>query len=152
MLEKVKRYPQTHIPTIESRAQVKALSSFGIRITDIAQYIGINQRTLTKHYAEELASGRVQANAKVAQSLFRNAVEENNVAAQIFWLKSRAGWSEKVRVQDVTSPPVELARIDYSKLSKQALEEIAAASIPVDDEQHDDQPEEDEPEEDDPGV
>jgi hypothetical protein len=30
----------------------------------------------------------------MAQALFNNGVKSNNVTAQIFWLKTRAGWVE----------------------------------------------------------
>ena len=30
----------------------------------------------------------------MAQALFDNGVKSNNVTAQIFWLKARAGWAE----------------------------------------------------------
>jgi len=47
----------------------------------------------------ELDRGGTEATAKVAQSLFRMATEGNNVAAAIFWMKARAGWSEKQRLE-----------------------------------------------------
>ena len=37
----------------------------------------------------------VEANLKVAQSLFQMATNGKNVAAAIFWMKARAGWREK---------------------------------------------------------
>ena len=40
----------------------------------------------------------------MAQSLFRGATEGNNVAAAIFWMKARAGWSEKQRVEHCMAP------------------------------------------------
>jgi hypothetical protein len=42
----------------------------------------------------------MEATAMVAQSLYQNAVSKNNVAAQIFWLKTRGGWRENPKDQD----------------------------------------------------
>lgn len=60
---------------------------------------GIDVKTLKKHYADELATGATRANAKVAMKLFQLA-SSGNVTAQIFWLKNRAGWRDKVEVDD----------------------------------------------------
>jgi hypothetical protein len=55
---------------------------------------GITLPTLYKYYREELDTAMVLANATMAQALFDNGVKSNNVTAQIFWLKARAGWAE----------------------------------------------------------
>lgn len=84
-----------HEPTEVSRELVKALSGFGIRSDAIAKKIGIAPKTLRKHYRCELDLGEVDAIHTVANALFKNAVTNENVSAQIFFLKARAGWSEK---------------------------------------------------------
>jgi hypothetical protein len=50
--------------------------------------------TLYKYYRDELDTAMVRANVTMAQALFNNGVKSNNVTAQIFWLKARAGWVE----------------------------------------------------------
>lgn len=87
-----------HEPTEKSRTEVKALAGFGISEADIGKHLGITSRTLRKYYREELDTGHIQANAKVAAALFRQAVDKGNVTAQIFWLKTRARW--KIDVED----------------------------------------------------
>lgn len=83
-----------HKPTPETTAQVEALSGYGIRHDEIAIYLGIDAKTLRKHYREQLDKGVVKANVGVARALHKNATE-GNVTAQIFWLKARAGWRDK---------------------------------------------------------
>ena len=90
-------------PTGDQRRTVKALSGFGVPQDGIATHIGIDAKTLRKHFRDELDRGSVEATATVAQSLFRMATEGNNVAAAIFWMKVRAGWREKHEVT-VTRP------------------------------------------------
>ncbi len=57
---------------------------------------GGDPKTLRKHYRDELDTGHVKANAKVAENLYRKATGEGReaVVAAIFWLKTRAGWKE----------------------------------------------------------
>ena len=63
---------------------------------DIARVVGIDPKTLRKHYRDELDTGQIKANAKVTESLYRKATGEGReaVVAAIFWLKTRAGWKE----------------------------------------------------------
>lgn len=84
-------------PTDKDRATVKSMSAFGIPDYEIAKVIGITPPTLRKHFWQELEVGHIEANAKVAQSLFKKATGDGNQAVQaaIFWLKARAGWSDK---------------------------------------------------------
>ncbi len=48
---------------------------------------------MRKHFRNELDTSKARANAVISQALFRNA-KSGNVAAQIFWLKTQAGWRE----------------------------------------------------------
>lgn len=86
--------PAPHKPTSENRAEVESLSAFGIPETEIARYIGIDRKTLRKHYSESLQKGVTKANIVAAKNLFAK-VRDGNLSACIFWLKARAGWSER---------------------------------------------------------
>ena len=108
---------RAHKPDPSLRRQVEALAAYGIPETDIGRVVGIDPKTLRKHYREELDLGEAKANAQVAGYLF-NAAKNGNVTAQIFWLKTRAKWRET---------PVELkhsgsiARKDLSEVSDEEL-------------------------------
>ena len=56
--------------------------------------LGISDDTLTKYYKPELEKGRIEANAAVAGTLFEKA-KQGDTSSMIFWLKTRAQWSEK---------------------------------------------------------
>ena len=84
-----------HEPTDDQRRMVKVMSGFGIPHPDIANQIGVDAKTLRKHFREELDRGMTEANMRVAQSLFAMATTGGSVAAAIFWMKARAGWREK---------------------------------------------------------
>jgi hypothetical protein len=85
-----------HKPDPASRRQVEALAGYGVPESDIAGVVGIDPKSLRKHYRPELDHGHVKANAKVAENLYRKATGEGreSVIAAIFWLKTRAGWRE----------------------------------------------------------
>jgi len=104
-------------PTAEQRRTVKTMAGFGVPHEDIATFLGIDPKTLRKHFREELARGTVEANAKVAQSLFQMATQGKNVAAAIFWMKARAGWRERVELKPVLE--------DIDQLTDAQLEAIA---------------------------
>lgn len=76
--------------------QIKSLAGMGVPDFDIAKVVKMSGPTMRKYYMAELETGHIEANAKVAQSLFKQATngEKPNVAAAIFWLKCRAGWRE----------------------------------------------------------
>ena len=91
-----------HAPTDEQRKLVGDLSACGLTRPQIGKIVGVGEKTLARHYRQELNTGWLKANAAVAQSLFRMATSGSrpNVAAAIFWLKTRGGgqWRERMDV------------------------------------------------------
>ncbi len=86
-----------HAPTSQQRKMVESMSAYGIPQDDISKVIGISIDTLAKHYREELDTATAKANAKVAETLYRQATNADNprsATAAIFWLKTRGGWKE----------------------------------------------------------
>ena len=85
-----------HEPSSMSRRNVEALAGHGVPEADIVGVVGVNPKTLRKHYRQELRYGHVKANAKVAENLFRKATGDGreSVIAAIFWMKTRAQWKE----------------------------------------------------------
>jgi len=72
------------------------MAAYGVPEADIATVIGIDPKTLHRHYRQELDTGHIKANSKVAENLFRKATGDGReaVIAAIFWLKTRARWKE----------------------------------------------------------
>ena len=87
---------QPHEPTEKDRKLAESMAGYGIPEMDIARVIGVSVPTLRKWYSEELDTGHIKANSKVAQSLFEKATGNGQgaVTACIFWLKVRAKWIE----------------------------------------------------------
>jgi hypothetical protein len=85
---------EEHKPNEATRAQVQALLSYGISQEEAAKYIGIDPKTLRKYYRLEIDTALTRSNLAVATSLFNNAVNDNNVSAQMFWLRTKGGFKE----------------------------------------------------------
>ncbi len=81
-------------PTDGQRRQVLTMIGFGIPQEEIATALEIDKKTLYKHFRRELDTGATEANVRVAQALYTNAVKNMSVAAQIWWTKTRMGWKE----------------------------------------------------------
>ena len=94
-------------PTAEQRRIVRSMAAYGMRQEEIAACLGIRSaKTLRRHFREELDRAVPEANARVVQSLFKEATG-GNVTAMIFWLKARAGWREVAAVapRPTEAPP-----------------------------------------------
>ncbi len=97
------------------REKVRHLAGIGLRQEDIAKIIGCSPKTLRKRLRDELDRGVAEANATVSGYLFASA-KAGNVTAQIFWLKVRAHWREKVPGSDAeANSPVVLVLPDNSR-------------------------------------
>lgn len=81
------------VPTDESRKQIRLLALAGNTDDTIARVMSCSEAFLKKHYAPVLAEARVTANANIAGRLYQTAMS-GNVAAMIFWCKTRLRWKE----------------------------------------------------------
>jgi len=82
--------------TDEQRQTVRALAGYGLRQQEIATIVGlVSVETLREHFHDELTLGPLEARLNVTSTLFRKATSGRDPAATMFWLKTRAGWSER---------------------------------------------------------
>ena len=83
--------------------QVEALASRGLTLEQIAANLGIDASTLHRKKAQmqelqdAINRGRSKGISLIANKLFEKA-KSGNVAAMIFFLKARGGWSEKAEM------------------------------------------------------
>ena len=79
----------------EQRKWVRGMASLGIPQEDIAFLLDVTAKTLRKHFRQELTQGRVEANAKVLETLYGMAISGKNTAATIFYIKTQCGLKER---------------------------------------------------------
>ena len=93
-----------HEPTEKTRTKVKALASVGTTRNEIAANLGIDYKTLMKHYSEQLMGTAASASAMVAQQLLKKASTGDSAAA-MFWLKEQTKRSDnKVHIDNAEDP------------------------------------------------
>ena len=93
-------------PSDPQRQLVKSLAAYGIRQEEIAGKIGVSAKTLRRYFREELDRGTTDANAQVAQTMYKMAKSGKFPAATMFWLKCRADWRQNGRVgREATETP-----------------------------------------------
>jgi hypothetical protein len=89
-------------PTTKEREQVSMMTAIGIAQPAICQVLKVSEKTLRRACHVEIATGQTQANTQVGGALFQAAVG-GNVAAMIFWMKTRAGWKETITIEQSKS-------------------------------------------------
>lgn len=87
-----------HEPSEAQRQLVQLHTTVGTNQNDVARILGIDAKTLRKHYRDELDLSLAKANATIGGALF-NKAKGGDTAAMIFWMKTQAGWKEKSVVE-----------------------------------------------------
>jgi hypothetical protein len=87
-------------PTDDDRKTVSLMCAVGIPHEGIAACIGdgIDDKTMRRHFAEELKTAKIKANAKIGGSIF-NAALAGNMTAATLWAKTQMGWKEKSEIE-----------------------------------------------------
>lgn len=78
---------------------VEAMNAYGIGQEEIAKCLGIDPKTLRKHYREELDTATAKAVAAVGGKLYRKAMN-GCTTSMIFFLKTRGKWNTKLEVEN----------------------------------------------------
>ena len=95
--------------------QVTIMAAIGTPLAQIAQCIdgGIDVKTLTKHYREEIDTAWIIANAKVGGAMYNKAIG-GDVSAQKYWMGCRAGWKETNVQEHILPDQINLIKHDGS--------------------------------------
>lgn len=91
----------THVPTKVSRQTVELHAAIGTPQELVARLLGIESKTLRKHYRSELDLGLAKANAKMGGHLFNKGLS-GDTAAALFWMKTRGGFNETTRLEHIS--------------------------------------------------
>lgn len=82
-----------HAPSKATRELVALHTTMGTTQETIARLIEIDEKTLRKHYRDELDLAKAKANATVGGRLYNKAIG-GDTTAMIFWMKTQGGWRE----------------------------------------------------------
>jgi hypothetical protein len=117
--KKIGRPP--YIPNEKDRERVRRLMICGTPVDMIAEIVGVSKPTLYLHYKKEIQLAAQEANAEVAQNLYRQT--KKNPAAAIFWMKSKCGWREKDDTNQASAPINIIMERGPDRVSVQKIEE-----------------------------
>lgn len=116
----------SHTPNKQTRELVSLHATIGTDQDTIASLLDIDPKTLRKHYRKELNESTARANAAIGGALF-NKAKGGDTTAMIFWMKTRARWSERSEV-DHTSSDGSMTPKDTSSAVIEALKRKHADS------------------------
>jgi len=135
-----------HIPTDETRAIVRSMSVVGYGQQDVSVVLNLDEKTLRKHYREELDLAAIKANTIIGNTAFMMATgggppridaEGRNIGGDwrnaipsmtIFWMKTKMGFRETTR-HEHSGPdgkPMQTQQVppDLSKLNDEQLGQL----------------------------
>jgi hypothetical protein len=94
------------VPTDKQRGQVEAMVRYGISQAETAKALGIDGKTLAKHFRPEIQTGATKANAQVGEFIYSTIIglpipgrtlvtdERARATLAVFWAKTRMQWRE----------------------------------------------------------
>jgi len=86
-----------HIPTDLDRQAVRYMTACGRTQKEVAGALDISEKTLRKHYRDELDNGAGDVNKIVLGKLCKKILEEET-AAILFFCKTRLGMKEQIDI------------------------------------------------------
>lgn len=111
-------------PTDAQRLLVKELAGFGITQDMIATKLGITDDTLRKYFEHELALGKAEASAMMAQAIFKKALSGSE-KLMMYWGNCHLGWSEKSKIE-ITGKDGGAVQFDINVSSSEAIDRLLA--------------------------
>lgn len=90
-----------HEPQENDRNKVRIMVSMGLTHKQIAEVMGISDKTLVKYYSDDLATGAQIINTAIVNNLARQALKDDFRAAPaaMFWTKTRMGWRDTSQIE-----------------------------------------------------
>lgn len=83
---------------------VYKLAAIGCKITEIANWFGADESTISRNFAAELTKGKEDAKISLRRAMLHNAVNNNNAALQIFLAKNWLGMSDAPLESEANTP------------------------------------------------
>lgn len=107
-----------HEPNDLTRKTVSNLAKLFPK-THVAKYVGLDRRTLQKHYEAELLEGEKSTKSRLIEVAMDVAITDRNVSMLIFLLKTWVGLSEdgaEKAAKDISADPLSINfNVDESK-------------------------------------
>lgn len=87
-------YPIGRDKKIVPPEEVQKLAALGCSNRDIANFFGIEESNVSRHFAAFITKGREDLKIALRRAMLNNACQNNNAAVQIFLAKNLLGMSD----------------------------------------------------------
>ena len=84
--------------------EVQKLAALGCTNRDIANFFGIAEDNVARHFADYITKGREELKISLRRAMLNNACKNNNAAVQIFLAKNMLGMSDSPINSDDKQP------------------------------------------------
>jgi hypothetical protein len=90
----IEGYPIGRDKKIVPPDEVQKLAALGCSNRDIANFFGIEESNVSRHFAAEITKGREELKISLRRAMLNNACKNMNAAVQIFLAKNILGMSD----------------------------------------------------------
>lgn len=90
----IQGYPIGRDKTVVPPDQVEELAGLGCTNREIAQFFGIEESNVSRHFAANLEKGRSRQKIRLRRAMMDNATKHHNAAVQIFLAKNMLKMSD----------------------------------------------------------
>ena len=90
----IEGFPIGRDKTVVPPEQVQELAALGCSNRDIANFFGIEETNVSRHFAAYLIKGREELKIALRRAMLNNACKNMNAAVQIFLAKNMLGMSD----------------------------------------------------------
>lgn len=90
----IQGYPIGRDKKIVPPDEVQKLAALGCSNRDIANFFGVAEDNIARHFADEITKGREELKITLRRAMLNNACKNNNAAVQIFLAKNILGMSD----------------------------------------------------------
>jgi len=84
--------------------EVEQLAAYGMKTTEIADWFGVNEQTLTYNFKDIILKGRTKMKMSLRVAMYKNAIDSNNTTMQIWLSKNHLGMSDTPLDGDANAP------------------------------------------------
>lgn len=84
--------------------EVFKLAALGLKTTEIAEYFGVTDESISRNFADILTKARVELKISLRRAMLHNACVNNNAAVQIFLSKNLLGFSDSPIDSEANAP------------------------------------------------
>lgn len=97
-------YPIGRDKKIVPPDEVQKLAALGCTNRDIANFFGVAEDNIARHFADEITKGREELKIALRRAMLNNACKNNNAAVQIFLAKNILGMSDSPIDSEANAP------------------------------------------------